>query len=96
MASHRVNLLQHAPILKTMLKSRALQPALMLVALLFFTLAIVAGMFGTPVGNRNFGIVFVWIVWWGLLILLLVRFVGRLWCAVCPIPAPGACAKPRH
>jgi polyferredoxin len=72
-----------------MLKSRALQPALMLVALLFFTLAIVAGMFGTPVGNRNFGIVFVWIVWWGLLILLLVPFVGRLWCAVCPIPAPG-------
>jgi hypothetical protein len=64
MASHRVNLLQHAPILKTMLKSRALQPALMLVALLFFTLAIVAGMFGTPVGNRNFGLVFVWIVWW--------------------------------
>ncbi|MBI5649310.1 MAG: 4Fe-4S binding protein [Chloroflexi bacterium] len=55
----------------------------------FFILAILAGFFGTPAGNRNFGIVFVWIVWWGALILLLLPFAGRLWCAICPIPAPG-------
>jgi hypothetical protein len=72
-----------------MLKSRILQPALMLMTLFFFTVAILTGLFGTPVGNRNFGIVFVWIVWWALLILMLVPFFGRLWCAVCPIPAPG-------
>ena len=55
----------------------------------FFVLAIFAGLFGTPAGNRNFSIVFVWIVWWALLILLMVPFAGRLWCGVCPIPAPG-------
>jgi len=77
-----------API-KRILRSRWLQWSLMSATLLFFVLAIIAGLFGTPAGNRNFGIVFVWIVWWGLLILLLVPFAGRLWCTMCPIPAPG-------
>jgi hypothetical protein len=62
---------------------------LQLVTLFVFTLAILAGFWGTPAGSRNFGIVFVWIVWWGLLIIVLVPFFGRLWCTVCPIPAPG-------
>ena len=30
-----------------------------------------------------------WIVWWALMILIMVPFAGRLWCGVCPIPAPG-------
>ena len=77
------------PLIKRILKSRWPQWSIVAVMLLFFVLAIVAGLFGTPAGNRNFGIVFVWIVWWALLILLLVPFAGRLWCGVCPIPAPG-------
>ena len=72
-----------------MLRTRWLQWSLTALTLLFFVLAIIAGLAGTPAGNRNFGIVFVWIVWWALLILLLVPFAGRLWCGVCPIPAPG-------
>jgi len=75
--------------LKSLLKSRLLQPALMLITLFFFVLAILTGLIGTPAGNRNFGIIFVWIVWWALLIMVLVPFFGRLWCMVCPIPAPG-------
>lgn len=55
----------------------------------FLALAIMSGLLGTPAGSRNFGIIFVWIVWWGLLILLMVPFSGRLWCSMCPIPAPG-------
>ncbi len=54
-----------------------------------FVLAILAGVRGTPVGNRNFAIVAVWIGWWALLILLVVPLTGRGWCSVCPIPAPG-------
>ena len=77
------------PIIKRMLRSRWLQWSLTALTLLFFVLAIIAGLVGTPAGNRNFGIVFVWIVWWALLILLLLPFAGRLWCGVCPIPAPG-------
>lgn len=85
----RINLLEQFPFLKTLLQSRLFQPALMLVMLFFFVMAVVTGLFGTPTGSRNFGIVFVWIVWWGLLMIVLVPFFGRLWCTACPIPAPG-------
>jgi ferredoxin len=54
-----------------------------------FVLAILTGLFGTPVGSRNFGVIFVWIVWWAAVITLIVPFAGRLWCAVCPLPLPG-------
>ncbi len=81
--------LTRIPLVKAVLKSRWLQWSFMALTLPFFLLAILAGFFGTPAGNRNFGIVFVWIVWWALVILLLVPFAGRLWCAMCPIPAPG-------
>jgi len=77
------------PIVKKVLVSRWLQWSLTAITLPFFVLAILAGLFGTPAGNRNFGIVFVWIVWWAVLILLLVPFAGRLWCTMCPLPAPG-------
>jgi polyferredoxin len=72
-----------------LLRSRWLQWSLNALMLPFFVLAIMTGLLGTPAGNRNFGIVFVWIVWWGLLILILVPLGGRAWCAICPIPAPG-------
>src|SRR5690606_2677804 len=85
----RIDLLERVPLLKRTLKSRAFQPAAMLLTLAVFTLAILAGLVGTPAGSRNFGIVFVWIVWWALLIAVLVPFFGRLWCTICPIPAPG-------
>ncbi|NJL94623.1 MAG: 4Fe-4S binding protein [Anaerolineae bacterium] len=84
-----IELTERLPILKPILKSRLFQPALMMITLAGFTLAILTGLLGTPAGNRNFGIVFVWIVWWGLLILVLIPFTGRAWCAACPIPAPG-------
>lgn len=77
------------PGVKRALTSRWLPWAAVALTMPFFVLAILTGLFGTPAGNRNFGIVFVWIVWWGLLMLLLVPFAGRVWCAVCPIPAPG-------
>lgn len=66
-------------------------PQFLLRALLLagFLLAIIAGTAGTPVGNRNLAIVFVWIAWWALLILLAVPLAGRAWCSVCPIPMPG-------
>jgi hypothetical protein len=58
-------------------------------ALAGFLLAIAAGILGTAAGSANFGIVFVWIVWWGLLMGVLLPLGGRLWCLICPIPAPG-------
>jgi len=83
-----MNILRY-PLVKSILKNRWLQFTIMLVALAGFLLAILSGLFGTPVGSRNFGIVFVWIAWWAILMLVAVPFLGRGWCSICPIPAPG-------
>jgi len=89
MSQQRTDLLTRIPGLKRVLKSRLFQPSMMLITLGVFLLAILAGLFGTPAGSRNFGIIFVWIVWWALLIIIMVPLLGRIWCAICPIPAPG-------
>ncbi len=77
------------PLIKRLLQWRGFQPTLMLLTLCGFVLAILTSFFGTPVGSRNFAIVYVWIVWWALLKIVLVPFTGRLWCTMCPIPGPG-------
>ena len=76
-------------IVKATLRSRWPQLIIRAIALAGFVFVIFSGLIGTPVGNRNFSIVFVWIVWWALLMLIVVPFLGRGWCAVCPIPLPG-------
>ncbi|MFZ5922233.1 MAG: 4Fe-4S binding protein [Chloroflexota bacterium] len=83
-----MNLLR-LPLIKPLLRSRLPQFILVLLALAGFLLAILSGLFGTPVGSRNFGVVFVWIAWWAILMLVAVPFLGRGWCSICPIPAPG-------
>jgi len=77
------------PFIKRALKNRWPQLAVLIVMLAGYLFAIMAGLVGTPVGSRNFSIVFVWIAWWAILILVAVPFFGRGWCAVCPIPLPG-------
>src|SRR5512143_4072671 len=86
---------------KATLRARWPQFVIRVIALAGFLFVILAGLIGTPVGNHNFSIVFVWIVWWALLMLIVVPFLGRGWCAICPIPMPGewlqngALLKPR-
>ncbi|MBM3146002.1 MAG: 4Fe-4S binding protein [Chloroflexi bacterium] len=77
------------PLIKALLKNRWPQLAVYAALLAGFIFAIFAGFVGSPVGNHNFSIVFVWIAWWAMLILAAVPFFGRGWCAVCPIPLPG-------
>jgi len=86
--AERTDLLQLAP-LKQLLKHRAFQFMVIFPNVLVFTLVIITGLFGSPVGNANFAIIFVWIVWWAALIMLLIPLGGRVWCTICPIPAPG-------
>lgn len=57
--------------------------------LLVFLFFLVAGTWGSPVGNRNIIIIFVWILWWFLLISVMVPFASRIWCAACPFPFFG-------
>lgn len=82
------DLLRH-PLVKAVVRSRWPQFLIMAVALTGFALVIIAGLWGTPVGSRNLSIVAVWIAWWAVLILVLVPLLGRAWCSVCPLPAPG-------
>ncbi len=77
------------PLIRSAVKSRWPQLAVFAIMLAGYLFAILAGLLGTPVGSRNFSIVFVWITWWAILILVAVPFFGRGWCAVCPIPLPG-------
>ncbi|TAK13260.1 MAG: 4Fe-4S binding protein [Anaerolineae bacterium] len=85
---NRVSLLQ-IPWLKAALKNRWPQFTISALLMAGFVFAIVAGLVGTPVGSRNFGIIAVWIAWWAILILAVVPVTGRGWCSVCPIPMAG-------
>ncbi len=76
-------------IVKAALVNRWPQLIVRLIALAGFSVAILSGWVGTPVGSHNFAIVFVWIAWWALLMLVAVPLLGRTWCSICPIPLPG-------
>lgn len=76
-------------VIKSILKHRAFQYAVIIPNLFFFVIIILSGLFGTPSGAKNFSIIFVWIVWWFFLITILVPFGSRIWCTMCPIPAPA-------
>lgn len=74
---------------RALLKKRWFQFSLMLPNTFFFVIIMLAAFFGSPVGNRNFAIVYVWIVWWAALKFFLIPIGGRLWCTMCPLPLPG-------
>mgnify|MGYP005844154635 CR=1 FL=1 len=84
----RVDLLRF-PWMRSLLRHRAFQFGLALLALVGLWLVILAGLFGTQVGNHNLSIVLVWIAWWGAFMLVGVPLFGRGWCSICPIALPG-------
>lgn len=54
-----------------------------------FLLVIAAGLFGSPIPERNLATVLTWTFWWtGMVIAVL--FAGSAWCAVCPWDALAA------
>lgn len=44
---------------------------------------IIAGLFGTPIAERNLATMLTWNLWWAGLIVV-IFFAGSVWCAVCP------------
>lgn len=54
-----------------------------LIVVLLFLLIIAAGLFGTPIPERNIATVLTWNLWWSGLIIS-IFFLGSAWCAVCP------------
>ncbi|MFZ9024406.1 MAG: hypothetical protein ACO3BO_06630 [Anaerohalosphaeraceae bacterium] len=71
------------------LKWRPLQFLCTLPVMAGFTLIVIAGFFGTKVGGRNIGVMLTWSVWMALLTMILVPFLGRSWCLLCPLPSLG-------
>ncbi len=74
---------------KDFLRNRWWQLFMRAATLAGFLLAILTGLFGSPVGSQNFAIIFVWIGWWTALKLFFMPIGGRSWCSICPIPMPG-------
>jgi polyferredoxin len=50
---------------------------------------IISAFIGPQIGNSNFGLLIVWILWWAALMIFLTPIGGRLWCMMCPMPAIG-------
>ncbi|MFH1350113.1 MAG: 4Fe-4S binding protein [Pseudomonadota bacterium] len=85
----RINILDHLPWLKRIIKLRSFHFLMLSPNLIVFYLFILSALWGSPVGNRNIAIIFVWIAWWFALKAVLVPLGGRVWCMVCPLPAPA-------
>jgi polyferredoxin/plastocyanin len=75
--------------LDSLFKKRWFQFALFVPNTFFFAVIMIAAFFGTPVGNANFAIIYVWIVWWAALKFFFIPLGGRSWCMMCPLPLPG-------
>ncbi len=87
--SKRIDMLGNLPLVKRLVGYRGFHFLAILPNFIVFYLFILSSLWGSPVGNRNIAIVFVWILWWFLLKAVLVPFGGRLWCMMCPLPAPA-------
>ncbi len=85
----RIDLFALMPWLKSFCKWRSFQFLLVFPTMVIFLFFLYAGLFGSCVGNRNIIVIFVWIFWWFLLITLMVPFLSRIWCVVCPFPIFG-------
>ncbi len=48
-----------------------------------FLLVIYAGLFGTPIAEKNIATTLTWTIWWSGVVIS-VFFVGSAWCAICP------------
>jgi len=85
----RINLLERLPGLKWLIMRRSFQFLILFPGFILFYLFILSSLWGSPVGNRNIAIIFVWILWWFALKAIFVPLGGRIWCMMCPLPAPS-------
>lgn len=81
--SRKYDLLR-VPFINRLLKWRGFQFALQLPNALIFALVVVAGIWGTQLGDMNFATVITWLIWWAVIIFTFL-FLSRTWCMVCPL-----------
>lgn len=56
---------------------------LRLLAVGLFLIVMAAGLFGTPIPERNLATTLTWTIWWSGVIMI-IYFTGSSWCAICP------------
>lgn len=71
------------PLIKQLVTRPWLLVALRLITSIIFLLVIYAGLFGTPIPEKNMATVLTWTVWWSGVVIS-IFFVGSAWCAICP------------
>jgi hypothetical protein len=86
---NRIDVFKLLPWIKRIIKLRSFQFLVILPNFIVFYLFILSSLWGSPVGNRNIAIIFVWIAWWFVLKTILIPLGGRIWCMICPLPAPA-------
>ncbi len=70
-------------LLQPLLRSPAWIIVLRVITAAVFVLAITAGLFGTPIAERNLATTLTWTLWWSGIIIA-IYFVGSAWCTICP------------
>ena len=85
----RLDLLRASPRLGRLLRQRWFPLVIAFPLLMLTATFVTAGLLGTPVGNSNGLVIFVWILWWFILMAVLVPLASRSWCGVCPVPLLG-------
>ncbi len=78
------------PIVRWILKQRWFPMIIILANMFLFMIILMSGVIGGfSSGNYSFGVMFVWILWWVVLMMLLVPVLSRTWCMICPLPSFG-------
>ena len=79
--------LNKLPIIGQLIRQITITPWLLffikVIVVALFLLIIAAGLFGTPIADRNIATILTWNIWWSGLIIA-VFFLGSVWCAICP------------
>jgi len=78
-----VNLLA-IPWIKAALRSRLFPAVFQWITVTIFVIVLLSALFGVNNAGQNFGMALAWRVWWPLLPLSFL-FLGRFWCAICPL-----------
>ncbi|HFD32474.1 MAG TPA: hypothetical protein ENJ28_07220 [Gammaproteobacteria bacterium] len=71
------------PLIKKIVTRPWLIVSFRLIAASVFLMVIYAGLFGTPIPEKNIATVLTWTIWWSGVVVS-IFFVGSAWCAICP------------
>jgi len=83
------DILSNSPILRKLISSRWPQTILVIFSIMMIYVVLLTTLFGTKVSGRNLGVLLMWAIWLFLLVAFLTPFLGRIWCAICPLPFFG-------